>query len=90
MENNINRVPEINFFGISTMTIDELYIEGYITDEDYRSYYLDSTRTFKPTLRQIPEFSGEEINNKATRMLVVQRKNERIHSINMATNLLGL
>ena len=90
MEDNLKKVPGINFSGISCMSFDNLYIEGYVTDEDYKTYYMDKTRTFKPTYREIPKFSGSELNNKAFRMSIVQRKNEMLHNINMATKILEL
>jgi len=90
MENTLKKLPGINFSGISSMPIDGLYIEGYVTDEDYKSYYMDRTRTFIPTYRNTPEFSGEELKAKGDRMATVQRKNTMLHNINMATKILDL
>lgn len=90
MENNITKVPGVNFSGTTYKDIDVLYIEGHISDDHYKQYYMDPTRTFKPSIFPAPTFSGKELEDKGNRMLVVQRKNMMLHEINMATKILDL
>ena len=90
MEDNLKKVPGVKFSGTTYKDIDGLYIEGYISDDHYKQYYMDPTRTFKPTIFPAPPFSGKELEDKGNRMLVVQRKNLMIHNINMATKILDL
>ena len=90
MEDNLKKVPGVKFSGTTYKDIDGLYIEGHISDDHYKQYYMDPTRTFKPTIFPAPPFSGKELEDKGNRMLVVQRKNLMIHNINMATKILDL
>ena len=89
MEDNLRNVPGIKFSGTPS-NIDNLYIEGYISDEEYRKFYMDRTRTYVPELKQQPDFSGKELHTKGDRMETVQRKNRMLHDINMATKILDL
>ena len=74
---------------ITDRSIDSAYIDGYVSNEDYRSYYMDPTRRFVPSwISPSTEFS--DVKDKCERENVVYRKNTRIHDINMTTNLLGL
>ena len=72
---------------ITDRSIDHAYIYGYVTDDDYKKYYMDPTRTFVPCWVS-PNNEFGDVVARYERELVVDRKNLMIHNINMATKLL--
>lgn len=56
--------------------VDFFYKEGYITDQDYKAYWMDASRMFVPTLCIIESGAlAEDIHSKCDRELVIDNKN---------------
>ena len=87
MEQNLLKifVPKI----ITDRAIDSAYIDGYVSNDDYRSYYMDPTRSFVPSWIS-PSSEVSDIHERSKRDTIVYNKNTRLHDINMATKILGL
>ena len=73
---------------IPAYIVDYFYKEGYITDQDYKAYWMDTSRMFVPSLRVVESGALEEdIHSKCDREEVIDRKNYLLFQAEQ-TNLL--
>ncbi|WP_428743139.1 hypothetical protein [Tenacibaculum sp.] len=75
-------------FPIPEHIIDYIYVLGYITDEDYKKYYMDSTRTYRPKLDLNNLEFLEDFHKQCDREEVVENKNVMLYEAEVLKDLL--
>lgn len=60
--------------------VDYLYQQGYMCDEEYKKFYMDTTRMHKPKLQKIENDDlALELQEKCTRMETIENKNNVVY-----------
>lgn len=67
--------------------IDYIYVMGYMADLEYKNYYMDSTRMYRPKLTNNTTAFPLELTARCRREEVVDMKNIQVHD---ATIMEGL